>query len=236
MVFRIFGSKKKLKNVESTTLPISPRFCCCSVSLFLQRDGADDEIRPAGSGPKRPNIPMPDIIRTGNRQIGLPLLGIGAALTILGASLFFNKTLMRLGNLFFVAGVPMTLGPGRTAGYFFQPKKARATACLALGLVLVFVGWPIFGIVLEVFGLLNLFGNMFPVAFAILKQMPVVGELLKGNAGGGKNNSKRRDYYDDRYSDDTYQDRDRYYDEPNYDNYYSDNTGFGDDDNNRGYY
>jgi hypothetical protein len=186
---------------------------------------------------------MPEVIRTGNRQIGIPLLGIGAALTILGASLFFNKTLMRLGNLFFVAGVPMTLGPGRTAGYFFQPKKARATGCLALGLVLVFVGWPILGIVLEIFGLLNLFGNMFPVAFAILKQMPVIGDLLKGNVGGGRNggnnydnSSRRGDYDDDRYSDDTYQDRDRYYDEPNYDNYYNDNMGNRDDDDNRGYY
>jgi hypothetical protein len=176
---------------------------------------------------------MPEIIKTGNRQIGLPLLAIGGIFTALGISLFFNKTLMRLGNLFFVAGVPMTLGPGRTAGYFFQPKKARATACLALGLLLVFVGWPILGILLEAFGLLNLFGNMFPVAMVILKQMPVIGPMLRGDFGGGGGNgakkSKNNDYYDDRYSDDKYQDRDRYYDEPNY------NYGSPDDDN-RGYY
>ncbi|OEU22775.1 Got1-like protein, partial [Fragilariopsis cylindrus CCMP1102] len=112
------------------------------------------------------------------RKIGLPLLGIGAALTLLGVSLFFNKMLMRLGNLFFVAGVPMTIGPGRTAGYFFQPKKARATACLSLGIILVFAGRPILGILLEVFGFINLFGNMFPLAFAIMKQMPFIGPLL----------------------------------------------------------
>ena len=157
---------------------------------------------------------MPDIIRTGNRKIGLPLLAIGGALTILGAGMFFNKTLMRLGNLFFVAGVPMTLGPGRTAGYFFQPKKARATACLSIGLVLVFVGWPILGIILEAFGLLNLFGNMFPVAIMVMKQMPVIGPLLKGKVGGNKKKDSRDRYddnYDDRYSDDNrYQDQDRY--------------------------
>eukprot|EP00978_Attheya_sp_CCMP212_P021133 scaffold61318_cov54-Attheya_sp.AAC.3 len=70
---------------------------------------------------------MPDIIKIGNRKIGIPLLGIGLALTVFGMSLFFNKTLMRLGNLFFVAGVPVTIGLGRTVGYFFQPQKARAT-------------------------------------------------------------------------------------------------------------
>ena len=165
---------------------------------------------------------MPDIIRTGNRKIGLPLLGIGGALTILGASLFFNKTLMRLGNLFFVAGVPMTLGPGRTAGYFLQPKKARATACLAAGMMLVFIGWPIFGIILEVFGLLNLFGNMFPMAFMIMKQMPVIGTLLKGNAGKKNNNNDRynggRDRYDDhdRYQDDRYDSGNSYYNDRGY--------------------
>jgi hypothetical protein len=176
---------------------------------------------------------MPDVIRTGNRKIGLPLLGIGGVLTIFGVSLFFNKTLMRLGNLFFVAGVPMTLGPGRTAGYFFQPKKARATACLAAGVLLVFIGWPIFGIILEAFGLLNLFGNMFPMAMMILKTMPVIGPLLKGNGGGKKNNNN-----DDRYGgNDRYEDYDRYQDDRdrNDSSDYLYNDRYQDDDNNRYY-
>lgn len=176
---------------------------------------------------------MPSIIKSGNRKIGVPLLGIGGALTILGISLFFNKTLMRLGNLFFVAGVPMTIGPGRTAGYFFQPKKARATACLTLGIVLVFLGWPVLGIILEAFGVLNLFGNMFPVAMAILKTMPVIGPLLRRDTGGKKSRaSESRDrYYDDdsRYNNEPFDDRQNtFYDDRN--SYYND------DDNNQGYY
>jgi hypothetical protein len=134
---------------------------------------------------------------------------------MLGVSLFFNKSLMRLGNLLFIAGVPMTIGPGRTAGYFFQPKKSRATACLALGIFLVFIGSPVFGIILEVFGLLNLFGNMFPMVMIVLKQMPVVGTLFKG--GSSKKSSAQRDRYDeddrygsDRWGDDKSDDDDRY--------------------------
>lgn len=172
---------------------------------------------------------MPDIIRTGNKKIGLPVLAIGGALTILGASLFFNKTLMRLGNLFFVAGVPLTIGPGRTAGYFFQPKKARATSCLAAGVILVFIGWPIFGIILEVFGLLNLFGNMFPMALMIMKQMPVIGQLLKKNAGKNNNNNDRNSGDRDRYDD-----YDRYQDDRDGDPYHND-RGYPDDDDNRFY-
>ena len=121
---------------------------------------------------------------------------------------------MRLGNLLFIGGVPMTIGPGRTAGYFFQPKKSRATACLALGIFLVFIGSPVFGIVLEIFGLLNLFGNMFPLVAAIMKQMPVVGTLF-GSGGGGNRRAARSSQDDDRYDDDH---RDDYrYDEDRYD-------------------
>ncbi len=165
------------------------------------------------------NLPnVGGILRNGNKKIGLSLLGAGLVFTMLGISLFFNKTLMRLGNLFFIAGVPMTIGPGRTTGYFLQPKKSRATGCLALGIFLVFVGWPILGIALEIFGVLNLFGNMFPVLMVILKQTPFVGGLLNGNNGG---NGRRRPAKNDRrannrdrysYEDETdYEEGDRYY-------------------------
>ena len=45
---------------------------------------------------------MPNIVKNGDRRIGLTLLGLGGVLTVLGMSLFFNKTLMRLGNLLFI--------------------------------------------------------------------------------------------------------------------------------------
>jgi Got1/Sft2-like family len=147
---------------------------------------------------------LPKIIKQGDRKIGIALLASGLAITFLGISLFFNKTLLRLGNLLFIAGVPMTIGPTRTVGYFVRPEKMRATACLALGIFLVFVGQPVFGIILEVFGLLNLFANMFPIVIAIVQQMPVVGPLL--TSANAKNNKKsyrksngrgQDDYYDD---------------------------------------
>lgn len=171
------------------------------------------------------------------RSIGLPLLGIGTILTLLGASLLFNKMLMRLGNIALVMGVPLTIGPGRTAGYFFQPNKARATGCLMAGIFLVVIaGWPMLGLLLELFGVLNLFGNMFPVAFAVLKTLPVIGPMLRGDipaafggagagAGAGipvSNNSRknpagrRRDDSSSSSSRDYYYQRDSYYDDRNY--------------------
>lgn len=162
-------------------------------------------------------------IKNGDRRIGGALLTLGAVFTALGVSLFFNKTLMRLGNLMFIAGVPVTIGPSRTAGYFMKPEKIRATGCLAAGVFLVFVGWPIFGIALEVFGLLNLFGNMFPMFWAIFKNLPIVSSLTSNSAGGRRQSysydrERDRDYRDDPYEDDRrgysdrgYDDNDSYY-------------------------
>jgi hypothetical protein len=139
---------------------------------------------------------LPKILKYGDRTIGLPLLGSGVAITFLGISLFFNKSLLRLGNLLFIAGIPMTIGPSRTLGYFVQAEKMRATVCLALGIFLVFVGRPVFGMALEVFGLLNLFGNLFPVVMAFVRHMPLVGPLLKPTKRK-KDSRGRDDYYDD---------------------------------------
>jgi hypothetical protein len=151
---------------------------------------------------------MPSVIKNGDRRIGFGLLGSGSIITMLGISLFFNKTLMRLGNLLFIAGVPMTLGPSRTLGYFVKPEKFRATGCLALGIFLVFIGMPVFGIILEAFGILNLFGNLFPFVWAVAKNMPGIGPLLSGG-----NNRKRREPKRDEYSyeDDYGRDEDPYY-------------------------
>lgn len=181
------------------------------------------------------------ILKHGDRQIGLALLGSGLALTILGFALFFNRALLRLGNLLFILGVPLTLGPARTLSYFSQKEKIRASTCLTLGIFLVLMGHPTFGIVAEVFGLLNIFGNMFPILMIFLKQLPVVGPMLqqqkratakttskrrkdehyddveeeedyyKGDSRGNQPQSQRRNYQNDDYPEETYYDKRGYY-------------------------
>ena len=171
----------------------------------------------SSSGLSKPKIPS--ALTGSNRKLGIIFLSSGALFTILGITLFFNKTLMRLGNLLFVAGVPLMIGTGRTVGYFLQPKKARATGCLGCGIFLVFVGHPVLGILLEVFGLLNLFGNMFPLLMMMARNVPVLGGLFSssdrnGGSSGRKERRRREADYDDGYYDDTrYNDDDRYRDD-----------------------
>ena len=81
---------------------------------------------------------------------------------------------------------------------------------------------------MEAFGFLNLFGNMFPFAFAIIKQMPIIGPFLKGNrqknSYSDDNSSSRSsdpdrnfDQYDD-YNKDQYDYNNEHYNEGGYDN------------------
>ncbi len=59
-------------------------------------------------------------------------------------------------QILFVAGVAMVIGMQNTALFFL--KRARGAACFLGGMVLVFFGWPITGMLIEVFGIFNLFG------------------------------------------------------------------------------
>jgi len=176
---------------------------------YNEKGGRRQKNAPRQKSSIASSVPLPKVLKGGNKKVGLIMLGSGAMFTFLGVALFFNKNLMRLGNLLFIGGIPMTIGPSRTIGYFMDPSKARATGCLALGMFLVFIGWPIIGIGLEIFGLLNLFGNMFPLAMMLLRNVPGLGNLFpssrdKRKAPLAKNrNDRNEDDY--RYEDDLQQ-------------------------------
>mmetsp|Transcript_12965 Transcript_12965/g.17071 ORF Transcript_12965/g.17071 Transcript_12965/m.17071 type:complete len:273 (+) Transcript_12965:37-855(+) len=131
---------------------------------------------------------------SGQRKTGFTLVGAGMVFTILGMSLFFEKNLLRIGNLMLLTGLTLVIGPGRTVGWFSAKERIRATSTFLVGVFFVFIGKPVIGMLLEIFGFLNLFGNFFPLVFSLLKKMPFVGDLL-----GGSNN-KRKPAYDERYS------------------------------------
>ena len=122
---------------------------------------------------------MPD------RKTGLIMCAAGAASTMLGVSLFFEKNLIRLGNVLLVAGAPIVVGPQRASRYVLNPSKLRGTLCFACGFMLVLSGHPLLGIVVEIFGFLNLFGNLFPLFTAMFKNLPFVQQFANNGGGGG---------------------------------------------------
>jgi len=116
-------------------------------------------------------LPMPD------RKTGLMACAAGAALTMLGVSLFFEKNLIRLGNLLLVFGAFFVAGPQRAVGYLADTTKLRGTLVFAAGFFLILSGHPLLGTLVEVFGFFNLFGNLFPLLGSVVSRLPVVNSL-----------------------------------------------------------
>jgi len=52
----------------------------------------------------------------------------------------------------------------------------------AAGVLMVVSGFTFFGVLIEAFGFINLFGDFFPVVVGFLRSLPVIGPLL--NAPG----------------------------------------------------
>ena len=62
-----------------------------------------------------------------DRKTGLIMRAAGGMATMLGISLFFEKNLIRVGNILLVLGAPIVVGPARASRYVLAPAKLRAT-------------------------------------------------------------------------------------------------------------
>lgn len=112
------------------------------------------------------------------QKIGVALAAFGVFFMFLGIILFFDGPLLALGNILFLTGLPLIIGPTRTFYFFSRKEKWRGTVCFFLGILLVFFKWPMVGIAIELVGFIGLFGSFFPVVLQALRQMPVIGTFL----------------------------------------------------------
>ncbi|XP_036835838.1 vesicle transport protein GOT1B isoform X1 [Oncorhynchus mykiss] len=83
-----------------------------------------------------------------------------------------------LTHILFVAGLSFVIGLERTFKFFFQRHKFKATSFFLGGVLVVLIGWPIIGVVLEIYGFFLLFRGFFPVAVGFIRRLPVLGSIL----------------------------------------------------------
>lgn len=112
------------------------------------------------------------------RKIGIGLTAFGLAFSVLGILLLFDKGLLAMGNVLYLSGVMLIIGPSRSVKFFFQKRKVKASVFFFIGMAVVLFGWPIVGMAVEIFGFINLFGDFFPVVIAFLRRAPVSGKIL----------------------------------------------------------
>jgi hypothetical protein len=97
--------------------------------------------------------------------------------------------------MLFLSGLTLIIGPQKTFYFFARKQKLRGTACFIGGILLVFMKYAFIGMIVEIFGFLNLFGyvehltdeefnliakfsDFFPVVVTFLRQLPFIGNLL----------------------------------------------------------
>ncbi|OXU20219.1 hypothetical protein TSAR_013061 [Trichomalopsis sarcophagae] len=115
---------------------------------------------------------------TDTQKIGVGLAGFGIAFLFLGVILLFDKGLLAIGNILFISGLGCVIGPRRTFSFFFQRHKVRGTVCFIGGIVVVLMGWPLFGMIFETYGFILLFSGFLPVAINFLRRVPILGTFL----------------------------------------------------------
>ena len=112
-------------------------------------------------------------------KIGVLLTGFGGFFFFMGIVMVLDSSLLTLGNILFVAGVSLTMGPHRCKSFFLEKKRMRSSICFFVGILLVMLGWCFFGLIIQMFGALNLFGNFFPMVVRLLESLPLLGPLMR---------------------------------------------------------
>eukprot|EP00924_Labyrinthula_sp_SR-Ha-C_P015617 maker-scaffold_4-snap-gene-5.66-mRNA-1 protein AED:0.01 eAED:0.01 QI:53/1/1/1/0/0/2/1131/170 len=122
-----------------------------------------------------------------NKKIGGLLIGMGIFFLLFGSMLFFDSKLMAIGNILFLAGFTFSYGVLHTLEFFGLygqlalakwRTKWRGLITFMGGVLMVLSGWGLIGILVELFGFINLFGQFFPVVFSVLRGLPIIGPVL----------------------------------------------------------
>ncbi|PIA29803.1 hypothetical protein AQUCO_05800107v1 [Aquilegia coerulea] len=116
---------------------------------------------------------------TEQKKIGIGLIGFGIFFTFLAIILFFDRGLLALGNIFWLCGVAILLGWRSTWQLFTKRANYKGSVPFILGLFLIFVRWPIVGIIMEIYGSIILFSGFWPSMKVFFYQIPVVGWILQ---------------------------------------------------------
>mmetsp|Transcript_5955 Transcript_5955/g.9117 ORF Transcript_5955/g.9117 Transcript_5955/m.9117 type:complete len:95 (-) Transcript_5955:2763-3047(-) len=73
----------------------------------------------------------------------------------------------------------MTIGFSRTVRFFSRRDRIRGIVAFFGGIFLVMFRWPMFGMICQVYGLIYLFGQFFPIAAQSLQNTPVIGSIMR---------------------------------------------------------
>ena len=81
-------------------------------------------------------------------------------------------------QILFLSGLAFVIGLERTFRFFFQYHKIKGTSAFFGGILVVLLGYPLIGMIIEAYGFIVLFSGFFPVAVNFLRRIPIIGSIL----------------------------------------------------------
>ncbi|SMQ47658.1 unnamed protein product [Zymoseptoria tritici ST99CH_1A5] len=121
---------------------------------------------------------MPTLWLSDQQKFGVAFCTGGTAFLLLGLILLFDRSLLAMGNILFLIGITLLLGPYRTLAFFSRRQKWRGTLAFWTGVSLILLRWPLVGFLVQIYGMFILFGEFFKTLAGFVYGVPVVGPVL----------------------------------------------------------
>jgi hypothetical protein len=103
---------------------------------------------------------------------------IGGFFLIGGLLLFFDRAMLAMGNILFLIGLTIIIGPQKTLLFFARRQKLKGTAAFWGGIALILLRWPLIGFLVELYGIFVLFGDFLGTIASFARNIPVVGPYI----------------------------------------------------------
>ncbi|KKA28921.1 hypothetical protein TD95_002481 [Thielaviopsis punctulata] len=112
------------------------------------------------------------------QKVGVAFCSGGAFFLVGGIMLFFDRAMLAMGNILFLIGLTLIIGPQKTMMFFARKQKARGTAAFFGGIALILMRWPLIGFCIELYGILILFGDFLGTIAGVVRSVPVIGPYV----------------------------------------------------------
>ncbi|KAK0643563.1 Got1 family protein [Cercophora newfieldiana] len=128
-----------------------------------------------------------------SQKIGVAFCSGGGFFLIGGVMLFFDRAMLAMGNILFLIGLTIIIGPQKTMVFFARKQKLKGTAAFFGGLALILLRWPLIGFLVELYGIMVLFGDFLGTIAGFARNVPIVGPyigILIDKVGLGRRNAE----------------------------------------------
>eukprot|EP01017_Pseudomicrothorax_dubius_P030939 TRINITY_DN389_c0_g1_i4.p1 TRINITY_DN389_c0_g1~~TRINITY_DN389_c0_g1_i4.p1 ORF type:complete len:141 (+),score=29.87 TRINITY_DN389_c0_g1_i4:139-561(+) len=115
------------------------------------------------------------------KKIGIGLLSISFLFFTLGVLLIFDRSLILMANMCFLAGLYALVGFSRSLNFFIKKGKLKGGVLYFLGFLIIVFRHPFIGFCLQIYGILVLFKSFIPFLYEWSYNIPFVGPHIRDN-------------------------------------------------------